>query len=218
MKALKSQINLRITNNTSFNQFVDILSVIPNPLSANESNGLYNFDMSSVNFLALSSFTITYTSTSNPTPVTISLSVSTQNIQGFVDALNTLGIGIFNFSGTTIYVSSSIYVYSNITIGGSSILGVTGTDPSGIVLDSLGNVYTCNSGSDNITKITPSGVSSIFASTGGVDCRGITIDSSDNLYVCNYVTNNVSKITPSGVSSIFASTGSNPIAIKCKFK
>ena len=42
MKALKSQINLRIVNNTSFNQFVDILSVIPNPLSANESNGLYN--------------------------------------------------------------------------------------------------------------------------------------------------------------------------------
>ena len=38
MKALKSQINLRIVNNTSFNQFVDILSVIPNTLSANESN------------------------------------------------------------------------------------------------------------------------------------------------------------------------------------
>jgi len=117
MKALKSQISLRITNNTSFNQFVDILSVIPNPLSANESNGLYNFNMSSVSFSGINSVSITYTSTSNPTPVTSTASVTTQNIQGVVDALNTLGIGIFNYSGTTIYVSSSIFIYSNITIG-----------------------------------------------------------------------------------------------------
>jgi surface protein len=116
MKALKSQINLKITNNTSLSQNVDILGVIPNSYSANNSNILYNFDMSSVSFLNVNSVFITYTSTSNPTPITTSVSVATSNIQGVVDALNTLGIGIFNYSGTTIYVSSSIYIYSNISI------------------------------------------------------------------------------------------------------
>lgn len=117
MKALKSQINLKVVNNTPYSQVVDILSVLPNPNSANESNGLYTFDMSSVSFSGVISVNITYTTTSNPTPVTLTAPVSTQNIQGVVDALNTLGIGIFNYSGTTIYVPSSIYTYSNITIG-----------------------------------------------------------------------------------------------------
>jgi surface protein len=116
MKTLKSQINLKITNNTSLSQNVDILGVIPNSNFANNSNILYNFDMSSVSFLSVNSVNITYTSTSSPTPITTSVSVVTSNIQGVVDALNTLGIGIFNYSGTTIYVSSSIYVYTNITI------------------------------------------------------------------------------------------------------
>lgn len=116
MKTLKSQINLKITNNTSLSQNVDILGVIPNLNFANNSNILYNFDMSSVSFLNVNSVYITYTSTSSPTPITTSVSVVTSNIQGVVDALNTLGIGIFNYSGTTIYVSSSIYVYTNITI------------------------------------------------------------------------------------------------------
>lgn len=117
MKALKSQINLKVVNNTPYSQVVDILSVLPNRNSANESNGLYTFDMSSVSFSGVISVNITYTTTSNPTPVTLTAPVSTQNIQGVVDALNTLGIGIFNYSGTTIYVPSSIYTYSNITIG-----------------------------------------------------------------------------------------------------
>ena len=116
MRVLKSQINLKITNNTSLSQNVDILGVIANSYSANNSNILYNFNMSSVSFLNVNSVFITYTSTSNPTPITTSVSVATSNIQGVVDALNTLGIGIFNYSGTTIYVSSSIYIYSNISI------------------------------------------------------------------------------------------------------
>jgi hypothetical protein len=51
--------------------------------------------MSSVSFLNVNSVFITYTSTSNPTPITTFVSILTQNIQGVVEALNTLGIGIF---------------------------------------------------------------------------------------------------------------------------
>jgi surface protein len=110
-------INIKIANNTSFNQDISILGVIPNPNSANNSNILYSFDLSTQIFVLVNSVSITYASTSNPTPTTLTASVVTQSIQGVVEALNTLGIGLFNYSGTTIYVSSSIYTYSNITIG-----------------------------------------------------------------------------------------------------
>lgn len=110
-------INLKIVNNTSFQQDISILGVIPNPNSANDSNNLYSFDLSTQNFTSVNSVNITYTSTTNPTPTTLTANVTTQSIAGVVDALNTLGIGIFNYSGTTIYVSSSIYTYSNISIG-----------------------------------------------------------------------------------------------------
>jgi surface protein len=110
-------INIKITNNTSFNQDISILGIIPNPNSANDSNNLYSFDLSTQIFVLVNSVSITYASTSNPTPTTLTASVLVSSIQGVVDALNTLGIGLFNYSGTTIYVSSSIYTYSNITIG-----------------------------------------------------------------------------------------------------
>ena len=41
----------------------------------------------------------------------------------------------------------------------SRILGSTGDAPSGIAVDAAGNVYTSNELSDNVTKITPAGVS-----------------------------------------------------------
>ena len=110
-------INIKIANNTSFNQDISLFGVIPNPNSANNSNILYSFDLSTQSFVSVNSVNITYASTSNPTPTTLTASVVTQSIQGVVDALNTLGIGLFNYSGTTIYVSSSIYTYSNISIG-----------------------------------------------------------------------------------------------------
>lgn len=110
-------INIKIANNTSFNQDISILGVIPNPNSANNSNILYSFDLSTQIFVLVNSVSITYASTSNPTPTTLTANVLVSSIQGVVEALNTLGIGLFNYSGTTIYVSSSIYTYSNITIG-----------------------------------------------------------------------------------------------------
>ena len=110
-------INIKIANNTSFNQDISLFGVIPNPNSANNSNILYSFDLSTQSFVGVNSVNITYALISNPIPTTLTASVVTQSIQGVVEALNTLGIGLFNYSGTTIYVSSSIYTYSNITIG-----------------------------------------------------------------------------------------------------
>jgi len=97
-------------------------------------------------------------------------------------------------------------------VSNSSILGNVLGNNYGIAVDSLGNVYVPNITFDNITKITPSGVSSTFATTGS-EPFAITIDSSDNLYVANRVSNNVTKITSSGVSTTLGTTGGYPSAI-----
>jgi hypothetical protein len=212
MKSLNGQINLRVINNTALPQPVSILSIVPNQNTANNNNILYEFNFSGQSFVGVTNVSINISNTSNPTIVVYNVQVLSESIAGVVNALNTLNQGLFSYSGTIIYVSSNYYIYSNIIIAGLSLLGTTGTNPVAIVLDSLGNVYTANNGSSNVSKITPLGVSTIFASVGGFP-SSIAIDSSNNLYVNNPFLNNISKITPLGVSTIFASTGTRPIAI-----
>ena len=212
MKPFESQINLKIRNNTALPQPVSILSVIANSNTANNNNNLYEFNLTGQSFVGITNVNINISNTSNPTIVVNSAPVYSQSIQGVVDALNTLNQGLFSYSGSTIYVSSDYYIYSNLSIAGTSIFGTTGSAPQGLVVDSLGNVYVANSGSNNISQITPLGVSSIFATTGNVPLA-IAIDSSGNLYTANNSSNNVTKVTPLGVSSVLGVTDFQPTAI-----
>jgi streptogramin lyase len=212
MKPLESQINLKVANNTALPQPVSMLGIVANSNSANNSNILYEFNLTGQSFVGITNVNINISNTSNPSVIVNSAPVTTQSIQGVVDALNTLNQGIFSYSGSTIYVSSSYYIYSNISIAGVSIFGTTGDAPFGIVVDSLGNVYTNNYNDNNVSKITSGGVSSILATTG-TNPIGITIDSSGNIYTANFSSNNVSKITPLGVSSVLGTTNFQPSAI-----
>jgi len=79
--------------------------------------------------------------------------------------------------------------------------------PVGIVFDSNDNFYVCNCGDGTIRKVTPSGISTQFASGGMFACpNGITVDENDNLYVSNFSNTNIVKITPTGVTSILGNT------------
>lgn len=79
--------------------------------------------------------------------------------------------------------------------------------PVGIVFDSKDNFYVCNCGDGTIRKVTPTGVSTQFASGPEFNCpNGITVDENDNLYVTNFSNTNIVKITPAGVTSVIGNT------------
>ena len=94
----------------------------------------------------------------------------------------------------------------------SGILGTTDRNPYGIAMDTVGNIYTANYGSDTVSKITPAGASTTLGVTGSKP-YAIAIDAAGNIYTANQSSDTVSKITPAGVSTILATTGSSPSAI-----
>jgi hypothetical protein len=78
--------------------------------------------------------------------------------------------------------------------------------PSGIVYGADGNFYVIDYYSNDVSKVTPSGVVSTFA-TGVSAPEAITADRDSNIYVLNSVGsgNSVSKITPDGTITTIAS-------------
>ena len=109
---MESQINLKITNNTSLTQQVDILSVINNPIASNNCNTIYEYDLTGQTLS--SSLQITYYLIPDIlTPLSKTVN-ALPTISGYVDALNSLGLGLFMYSGNTIYVSSSTYKFDKL--------------------------------------------------------------------------------------------------------
>lgn len=109
------------------------------------------------------------------------------------------------------------------TVGVSGSLDGTGlnarfNDPTGIAIDSTGNLFVASSGSSTIRKITSAGLVSTFAGstglTGSTDGAGaaalfnhptgLTLDSGDNLYVADTGNHTIRKITPSGTVTTLA--------------
>jgi len=82
-----------------------------------------------------------------------------------------------------------------------SRLGPTEFSPVAVAVDLQGNVYTANSPSNNVTKITPAGVTTIAGPTGSTP-NAIAVDSSGNVYTVNNGANTITRIAPSGAEPI----------------
>ena len=77
--------------------------------------------------------------------------------------------------------------------------------PSGIALDSRGNIFIASFLDNTIHKISIYGQKSVFSNS--VLIRGpigLAIDKNDNIYVANYSANTIVKITSEGNASIFS--------------
>ena len=73
------------------------------------------------------------------------------------------------------------------------MFGKIGSVPRGIAIDRDGNVYTANTDTNTVIKITPDGNPSVFGRTGSYP-DGITVDSDGNVYTVNFKDNTVTKI------------------------
>ena len=91
------------------------------------------------------------------------------------------------------------------TLAGSGVAGFSDgkgksarfKSPTGIALDSSGNVYVADSGNNRLRKITPAGVvTTLWSSTDSkFKPYGVALDSSGNIYVADKQNNKIHKIT-----------------------
>src|SRR5262249_26125793 len=86
--------------------------------------------------------------------------------------------------------------------------------PDGVAFDNAGNLYVANFHGETVSKVTPAGVVTTFASVNSPNAPLIGPDG--NLYVCDKYDGTIVKITPAGVVTTFVdnSHGLNyPIAL-----
>jgi surface protein len=120
MNVQKDEIALKLINNTAYPQIANILGSVPNLISPNTNTNLYVFDLSTEDYMSLSDISIGISNTSNPTIVNYNVPLLSNDIQGVVQALNSLNMGIFQFYGTSVYVSSGYYIYGALNVNSTS--------------------------------------------------------------------------------------------------
>ena len=77
--------------------------------------------------------------------------------------------------------------------------------PSGVTIDSEGNIFTASFAENAIYKISIYGKKSVFTNSSLIKGPvGIATDTENNIYIANYNANNILKVTPNGAVSIFS--------------
>jgi gliding motility-associated-like protein len=161
--------------------------------------------------------------TAKPGPIVLKLD-ATGNYQV---QLSDVAVISGNYNTVTLSPSS----FSCADIGKQTVIvnaaSVTNNDPAanlnypyGIVCDAAGNIYVADAGNNQVKKITPCGIVSVFAGSGILGSNdgsggfasfarpwGLFIDKNSNIYVADAGNNKIRKITPSGIVSTIAGSG-----------
>jgi len=98
-------------------------------------------------------------------------------------------------------------------VNGAS-LSASFSNPAGVALDAVGNLYVADYSDNLIRKINSAGVVSTLA--GGFNGPGgLAVDAQGNVFVADVNNNVVEKITPSGLVSIFSDGQGDPTCRNC---
>ncbi len=112
------------------------------------------------------------------------------------------GISLDMANGTQVW---RVGMDGSVELFATGLSGASGND-----FDSQGNLFQSNISAGTVSKITPTGQVSTFA-TIGISCNvGIVIDENDNLFICNCCSTNgntIRRVTPGGQSSQYSSSG-----------
>jgi hypothetical protein len=140
----------------------------------------------------------------------------------------------FDNAGNAYVADTANNIIRQIAPGGvvstlAGLVGVTGSNdgtntaarfsqPTGVAVDSTGNIYVADSANDTIRKISPVGLVTTLAGLAGVSGsangtgtnaqfnqpQGVAVDSSGFVYVADYGNHTIRKITPGGAVSTLA--------------
>ncbi len=132
-----------------------------------------------------------------------------------------VNVSVTNACGTSPVTAAATYTFYVIPPGipGGQLVTTyplaPGAAPFGITKDPADNIYTANSGTNTVSRLSPTGVltdpwATIVLGVDAVMPTGIATDASGNVYVANYYGSTVALVTPGGtVSSWWASLNAN---------
>ncbi len=126
----------------------------------------------------------------------------------FVNTLSTnpYGVAFDSVGNLFVAVGSDIEKFTPGGVGSVFASGLPGVQ-IGLAIDSADNVYAASNSNNAITKVSPGGSTSNFATVAGPPgLKGLAFDRAGNLYASNTQDNTIRKFTPAGVESLFAST------------
>lgn len=139
---------------------------------------------------------------------------STGNVY-VADTFNHLIRKISSTGVVTTLAGSGVFGYTDATGTAASFNG-----PTGVAVDSAGNVYVADALNNRIRKISSTGVVTTLAGSGALSStngtgtaatfhhpNGVAVDTSGNVYVAEPPTNLIRKITSAGVVTTLAGTG-----------
>ena len=86
-------------------------------------------------------------------------------------------------------------------------------DAVALACDQNGNLFFSNYGSNSVTKLTPSGISSVFAITGLSGPNSMAFDHVGNLYVGNEIGETVVRLDTNGVPTTVFSGRGRPVGV-----
>ncbi|HEX3743450.1 MAG TPA: hypothetical protein VHW09_05960 [Bryobacteraceae bacterium] len=107
---------------------------------------------------------------------------------------------------------------------GGSAVNAQLSNPQGVAVDTLGNIFIADQGNQRVRKVTPAGIISTVAGTGNAgysgdngpaisaqldNPQGVAVDAAGNLYIADPGNHRVRKVTPDGTITTLAGTGTS---------
>jgi sugar lactone lactonase YvrE len=157
-----------------------------------------------------------------------SLNVSGSTATGNGTVLTTSGYSFAGstLTGVTVDWQGSVYIAARTdnnsgivkvtSAGVSSLLapnGVTLSDPQGVGVDAMGNIYIVDTGNSRIVKMTTTGLTSVLKISGlsspstlGGLLFGVTLDPSGNFYIPDWSNNRIVFVNVSGAAMTYSAT------------